>query len=184
MVITMAVLLLIYEFFKTGLFAVGGGLAAIPFLKDIAEKYDWYSLEQLAGIIAVSESAPGPIGVNMAVYAGYHAYGIAGGIIAALALTAPSIIVITIVSRFIEKFRSNRIVNNVFFLLRPVGAGLIAGAVFPILIFSLFDKEVGFNLSAAIMFVIFTAVIFIINRFKIHPIVFIAAGAVAGIIFM
>ena len=79
------------EFFKTGLFAVGGGLASIPFLKEMAVKYGWFTIEDLTTMIAVSESTPGPIGVNMATYVGFHMYGLAGGIAATLSLVAPSI---------------------------------------------------------------------------------------------
>ena len=86
------------EFFKTGLFAVGGGLATIPFLMDMSDKYGWFSQSELANMIAVAESTPGPIGVNTATYAGVTTYGIAGGIIATLGLVLPSYIVIVAIS--------------------------------------------------------------------------------------
>ena len=71
-------LLMCFEFFKTGLFAVGGGLATIPFLKEISVKYGWYTLKDLTTMIAVSESTPGPMGINMATYVG-NTYAVACG---------------------------------------------------------------------------------------------------------
>ena len=93
----MIYLSLFYEFFKAGLFAVGGGLATIPFMKEIALKTGWFTLSQLTDMIAVSESTPGPMGVNCATYVGYETAGLLGGVIATLGLIAPSIIIIIII---------------------------------------------------------------------------------------
>lgn len=111
---------LFFEFFKAGLFAVGGGLATLPFLYDIASRYDWMSVESITDMIAISESTPGPLGVNMATYAGYHAYGVLGGVVATFALVLPSIIVIVIVAKILEKFKENRLVKDTFAGLRRV----------------------------------------------------------------
>lgn len=86
-----------WEFFKAGLFAVGGGLATLPFLYDISQRTGWFTAEDIANMIAISESTPGPLGVNMATYAGFEALGIPGGIYTTLSLTAPAIIVISMV---------------------------------------------------------------------------------------
>ena len=88
---------LIYEFLKTGLFAVGGGMATVPFLKEIARNYSWFTENELLDMIAVSESTPGPIGVNMATYAGFRAAGPLGALCSTLSLIAPSIIIILII---------------------------------------------------------------------------------------
>ena len=101
----MTLLLLFYEFFKAGLFAIGGGLATLPFLYDIAARYDWLPMEAMPDMIAVSESTPGPLGINMATYAGYHAYGVLGAIVATTGLVLPSLIVIIIVANFLKKFQ-------------------------------------------------------------------------------
>ena len=101
----MIYLQLFFEFFKAGLFAIGGGLATIPFLTDIGQRTGWFTSGELANMIAISESTPGPMGVNMATYVGFHTGGIAGGVIATLGLVAPSIIVILIIARFLQKFR-------------------------------------------------------------------------------
>ena len=127
---------LIYEFFKTGLFAVGGGLATLPFLYDIASRYAWLDISIMSDMIAISESTPGPIGVNMATYCGYNAgfsaggigLGILSGLSATLALVLPSLITILIVARILDKFQSSTLVDNAFKGLRPVVCGLIASA--------------------------------------------------------
>ena len=81
----MTLLLLFFEFFKTGLFAVGGGMATLPFLYDMLGRHpDWFTASQLADMIAVSESTPGPIGVNMATYVGFETSGIPGALVATL----------------------------------------------------------------------------------------------------
>lgn len=198
-------LILILEFFKTGLFAVGGGLATIPFLKQMAEKYyeafGWFSVPELTDMIAVSESTPGPIGVNMATYAGFNMgyanggilMGILGGIAATLALITPSIIIILIVAKFLEKFKSNRLVDGAFYGIRPCSASLITAAMIDVLIMSVFSGEstqklLGFitlaqsvNYIGIAFFVILIP--FVVKLKKVHPIVFIAVGALAGIVF-
>ena len=125
----MTCLLLFYEFFKTGLFAVGGGLATLPFLYDMAARHpEWFTVSQLADMLAVSESTPGPLGVNMATYVGYLTAGIPGAVAATIGLVAPSVIVILIVAAFLKRFRESRLVNNVFYGLRPASAAMVAAA--------------------------------------------------------
>ena len=100
----MKLLLLFWEFFKIGLFSVGGGMATVPFLYDLAEKTGWYTQAQILDMLAVSESTPGPMGVNMATYVGFHKEGIPGAVVATLGLIFPSIIVIIIIAGFLQKF--------------------------------------------------------------------------------
>ncbi len=102
---------LFYEFFKTGLFSIGGGMATVPFLKEMALNTGWFTLNDLADMIAVSESTPGPIGVNTATYVGYKTAGLIGGVVATVGLIAPSIIVILIIASVLDKFRSNKYVD-------------------------------------------------------------------------
>lgn len=174
------------EFFKTGLFAVGGGLATIPFLYDMCDKYEWFTHEELSNMIAVAESTPGPIGINMATYTGFingsffggTPMGWLGGIVATLGIITPSIIVILIVAGILKKFKENKIVNDVFFGLRPAVAGLIAAAVYEIYRIALFTG--GFDIWA---WALFAVLVFVSFRFKkLHPIIIIIAGAVFGII--
>lgn len=195
------ILHLITEFFKAGLFSVGGGLATIPFLKNIADKYDWFDMSELTDMIAISESTPGPIGVNMSTYAGFHSmdqYGLAGSLagaaIATLSLILPSIIVILIISGVLEKFKANPVVQRIFFTLRPASAGLILGAMFDVFLMSLFYTDMTSSMVFTpeymigcvkwISVVIFAVMLFCVNKFKkLHPIAFIGAGAVLGIVF-
>lgn len=189
----MIFLRLFYEFFKAGLFAVGGGLATLPFLQDIADKTGWYTQAQLADMIAVSESTPGPIGVNMATYVGFTVGGVPGAVIATLGLITPSIIIILIIAAFLRAFRDNKYVEAAFYGLRPASTALIASAGMSVVMISLFYtqkyNESGnllqlFNLKGFAL----AAVILILTRFvkptkKLHPIIFILASAAAGIIF-
>ena len=124
----MIFLSLFYEFFKAGLFAVGGGLATIPFLKEISAKTGWFTLSQLTDMIAISESTPGPMGVNCATYVGFETAGILGSITATIGLITPSVIIIILISKILEKFRNNRYVDAAFFGLRAASVALIAEA--------------------------------------------------------
>jgi len=119
---------LYWEFFKTGLFAVGGGMATLPFLKDIGEKTGWYTYTDLMNMLAVSESTPGPIGINMATYVGFTVGGPLGSVVATIGEVTPSIIVILIVAALLKSFRDNKYVNHAFYGLRPASTGLIGAA--------------------------------------------------------
>ncbi len=185
----MLYLTLFYEFFKTGLFAVGGGLATLPFLKDIAQKYGWFSVSELTDMLAVSESTPGPIGINMSTYAGFHAAGIAGALVATASLVLPSYLIILIVSRFLEKFRDSPLVNNIFYGIRPATTGLIAGAMYEVFVLSLFDTQAFavtgslIDLLRIVPIIVYAVALLAVFRLpKLHPIVFIVAGAAAGIL--
>ena len=137
----MIYLMLFYEFFKTGLFAVGGGMATLPFLDAIAVKTGWFTHAQLVDMIAVSESTPGPIGVNMATYVGFTSAGPLGAIIATLGLIAPSIIIILIIAKFLSKFKDSHIVKSIFYSLRPTSTALIAAAGVPVIMLSLTNSD-------------------------------------------
>lgn len=179
-------LTLFVEFFKTGLFAVGGGLATIPFLTEMAKNYPWFSVEQLTDMVAVAESTPGPIGVNMATYAGFSAMGILGGLVATLGLVTPSVIVILIVAKFLEKFKNSKYVENAFYGIRPAVAGLIIAAALELFKLSVMNETFKgikdmFDIKSLVGFLMMT---FVVLRFKkINPILLIVIGAIGGIIF-
>jgi len=182
----MIYLQLFIEFFKIGLFAVGVGLATIPFLMELPEKYDWYTTADMVNMIAISESTPGPVGVNMATYAGYNTAGILGGIVATLSLVLPSLIVITIIAKLLSDFKNNPYVKAAFWSIRPAVAGLIATAVVGIFQTSLFtanDGEFTFPVFALILCAVFFGFMNIKKLKKMHPVVWIIAGACVGIIF-
>ena len=186
------VLTLCYEFFKTGLLAVGGGLATLPFLSEMANKYpDWFTHEQLADMIAVSESTPGPIGVNMATYVGFRVFGVPGAVLATLSLVLPSLIIIVTIAKVMDKYMSNKYMQWAFGGLRPAVTGLIAAAGWSVVELALLDLT-DFNIARFweainIPAVIIFAVVLFLTQFKktkkLHPIVFIGICAVIGIIF-
>ena len=180
-------LILFLEFFKTGLFAVGGGLATIPFLTEMTTKYpDWFQSVKLTDMIAIAESTPGPIGVNAATYCGYSAAGIPGALVATFSLILPSLIIITIIARAYQKYRQSKIVNDMFSALHPAVTGLIAAACLTVLFSALkissFQDIGSIDFRCAILFVIMLALTQVKYLAKLHPIVFILAGALIGII--
>lgn len=181
-------ILLWYEFFKTGLFAIGGGMATLPFLMDIANRYPWFTVAELMDMIAISESTPGAIGINMATYVGYTTAGIFGGVVATVALVTPSIIIITLISKFMSKFNEHRLVRHGFYGLRPATSGLIAGAMVEVFKVSFLNLTNGFSFANILGILNFRAIglyiilLFGIMKFKkVHPIVFIVIGAIVGI---
>ncbi len=192
----MMYLRLFWEFFKTGLFAIGGGMATIPFLYDMSDSTGWFTHNDLANMIAVSESTPGPIGVNMATYVGYvsglNAGGtggaILGAVIATLGLITPSVIVILMVAAVLQSFRNNKYVNHAFYGLRPASTGLIAAAGLSVIFANLFLEGqitvASLNWKGIILAVVLWLMTNVIKKTKnLHPIVFIGLSAVAGVIF-
>ena len=120
----MTVLLLFWEFFQTGLFAVGGGYSTLPFLQKIMERYPaWFGTLQLADIAAIAEATPGPVGVNAATFAGFRAAGVPGALIATFALVLPSFVIVSLLARVLEKHRQDRLVTSLFSALRPAVTG-------------------------------------------------------------
>ncbi len=190
----MIYLKLVYEFFKIGLFAVGGGAATIPFLSSLSEKTAWFTKTDLANMIAISESTPGPIGVNMSTYAGYITGAIEGSVvlgalIASLGLVAPSIIISVIISGVLKRFKENKVVKDVFYGLRPASVGLIAAAAFEVAKVSLIniglflDTSAVFDLFRLKEIILFVILFFAMKRFKLHPVIYVLISAAIGIVF-
>ena len=134
---------LFLEFCRVGLFSVGGGLATIPFLTDLGERTGWFSPGDLANMIAISESTPGPMGVNMATYVGFHTGGVVGGVVATLGLVSSSIVIILIIAGFLEKFRQSKVVDGVFYGLRAASVALITAALLQVAKIALFRPAQG-----------------------------------------
>ena len=189
----MILLRLFWEFFKTGLFAVGGGMATLPFLYSMAEATGWFTAAQLADMIAVSESTPGPIGVNMATYVGFTVAGIPGAIIATLGLIAPEVIIILIIARVLQKFRQNKLVDAAFYGLRPCSVGLIAAAGLLVVKVAMLHVDLYFQTGRLAELVdwkavALAAVLIVLTRWvkktkKLHPIFFILGSALVGVVF-
>ncbi|MBQ2932177.1 MAG: chromate transporter [Clostridia bacterium] len=180
----MTYILMIYEVFKVGLFSVGGGLATLPFWFELAKKYpDWIAEKEITDMIAVAESTPGPIGVNMATYAGFQSTGVLGGIVATLSLILPSIIVILIVAKILKKFKDSVLVKDLFYGLRASVAGLICASTLNILLQNLTVQGVqtfSFDYKKVILF---AGILLGVLKFKKHPLVYIALGAAFGVLF-
>jgi len=177
---------LFFSFFKIGLFAVGGGPATIPYLMDLTRTRDWFTMEELTNMIAISESTPGPVGLNMATYAGFTTCGIWGGLIASVGLVIPSIVVIILIARFLQNFSENRYVKAAFFGIRPAVTALIATAVFHLCKVSLFVQEES-NMVPAYKTMVLAVLVFFLMRIKklknLHPAAWLLFAAVVGVIF-
>lgn len=193
----MIYLRLFFEFCRVGLFSVGGGLATIPFLTDLGERTGWFTSGQLADMIAISESTPGPMGVNMATYVGFTSGGVLGGIVSTLGLVFPSIVIILLIAGFLQKFRQSKAVDAVFYGLRAASVALITAALLQVAKIALMFHEVpyiacpgGEGVEIQLFYwpaIILAVVIFVLVKFtplkKLHPICFIGLAAVAGVIF-
>lgn len=117
---------LFLEFFHIGLFSFGGGYATLPFLYHIADVQKWYTTKQLSDMIAVSSITPGPVGVNVATFAGYLTSGVSGALVATMSVILPSLIIVVIISKLLEQFKHNKYVQSVIYTLKPAGCGLLA----------------------------------------------------------
>lgn len=198
----MIYLILFAEFFKIGLFSVGGGLATIPFLQDLAQRYDWFDINILGNMIAIAESTPGPIGINMATYAGFHGGhqyglwgGILGGFVATMGIIAPAILIITIISGVYRKFKENPLVENSFYGIRPVVTGMIASAALLLLQQGILSGDIPAYTSAGNWIrdfagiidikglIVFAAVFLCMRKIKLHPIIYIVLAGIAGAVF-
>ena len=193
----MIFLRLFFEFAKVGLFAVGGGLATIPFLQNMGAQTGWFTDTDLTTMIAVSESTPGPMGVNMATYVGFVTAGVPGGVVATLGLVSSSVVIILIIGGFLERFRQSKAVDAVFYGLRAASVALITAALLQVAKIALMFHEVaGPEMASGSVVpqyeafywpaIILAAVIFVLVKFtplkKLHPICFIGLAALAGVV--
>ncbi len=165
--------LMFIEFFKIGALAFGGGMVTVPFLVDLSKTKHWFSLEQLADMIAVSESTPGPIGINMATFAGFITSGVMGSLIATFALVLPAFLVLLFFSKYIIKYKDTVAFNNFLSGVRPAALALILYAGIVIAKLSITDWKTAF----------FSLIVFVLAYIsKLSPIVFIVLGAICGVI--
>ena len=188
---------LYFRFFMVGLFSIGGGLATLPFLTSMGEATGWFDAMDISNMVAISESTPGPIGINMATYIGYQIgsqlgtpFGILGSIIASIGEVTPCVVIIIIISRMLMKFRDSKYVEYAFYGLRAASVGLIAAAWLGVAKIAFFHSDImsesgNFLMAVDYKSIILSAVIFfLVTKFKkLHPIALIAVSAVIGIIF-
>lgn len=187
----MIYLQLFYNFFITGLFSIGGGLATLPFLYDMSDKTGWFTHAELANMLAVSESTPGAIGMNMATYVGFQTASVPGGIAATLGLIAPGITVILIVAKILEKFSRSKYVQWCLYGLRAASVALVTAAGLSVVKISLIHFDLigqsGSRLSDILELkaIILAALLLFASRKwnSVHPVVWIGVSALAGILF-
>ncbi len=164
---------LFYEFFKIGLFAIGGGLVTIPFLFDLTKKYDWFTADDLTNMIAVSQSTPGPVGVNMATYSGFQAADVWGGIVATFGLVLPSVIIVILISKLLQRCSRSCLLNEVMRAIRPAVAALILQAGV-----ELFKLSVKDYFAGAFVVIFFMLVHF----YRKSPIFYIVLSGILGVV--
>ena len=185
----MIYLSLFWEFLKIGLFAVGGGMATLPFLRELSVRTGWFSQDLITDMIAISESTPGPIGINMATYVGCNIARLFGGFIATMGELLPSVIIVIIISKSLERFRNAKAVGDAFYGLRPAVTGLIAAAGISVAQVAMLQLELYKETNSLLSLMdwkklLLFAVMFIgIRKLKWHPVVYIAISAVVGLIF-
>ena len=163
---------LFLEFFHIGLFSFGGGYATLPFLYHIADTYKWYTPQQLSDMIAVSSITPGPVGVNVATFAGFSTAGILGSIIATTSVILPSYILVIVISKLLEKFKTNKKVQAAIYGLKPAGCGLLAA--------------VGVNIFMdnvnAIGLLLFAILLYMAIKQKHDPLFYLGVSAIVGLV--
>lgn len=182
----MTLLQLAGEFFCIGLFSVGGGMATIPFFMSLSERTGWFSLQDLSNIIAISVSSPGPIGVNMSTYLGYHIAGIPGALFATMFLTLPAFLLILLLVRLIDKLRGNKTFDSAFYGLRPASVGLISSVLLSFCIATFFTRNGSTFLIhwKSIALFLFISLCLLLPKVRKLPIpVFLLLSVVAGIFF-
>ncbi|MBR2027406.1 MAG: chromate transporter [Oscillospiraceae bacterium] len=185
----MIYLRLFFEFFKIGLFAVGGGMATLPFLQRLGESTGWFDNQLITDMVAISESTPGPIGINMATYVGYNVAGFWGGFAATMGEVLPCVMLVILFSKFLDKLSGNKYLDYAFYGMRPAVTGLIAAAAVSIMQVSILNTEL-FKQTGSIAdladpkkIIFFVLIYLAIKKFKKHPVAYIAVSAVAGLVF-
>ena len=168
----MIYLQLIFEYFKTGLFAFGGGYATLPFLYQISATHGWYSSKQLSDMLAVSSITPGPVGVNMATFSGFTTAGILGALLATSSVVLPSLIIVVIIAKLLAKFRENRHVQAAIYALKPAGCGLLAAVVI-----NMFQE----NIHSTWAYVLFLGLLVMSLKIKKDPLIYLGLSAIVGL---
>lgn len=174
--------LLFVEFFKIGIFSFGGGYATLPFLYHMSDVYHWFSYEELSTMLAVSSITPGPVGLNVATFAGFKTLGVLGSIDATLAIMIPSFIIVILISKILKKFKDNFYTKAVLYALRPAAAGMIAAV--GVRLFKNSIMPYGLNIQALDLrgLILFALLVLISLKLKKDPLIYLLIGAVFGIL--
>lgn len=175
-------LLLILEFLKTGLFAVGGGYATLPYLYEMAKNYDWFTLGDLNNFIAISEVTPGPIGINMATFAGNLTAGFFGGVLASVAVVLLPCLIIALILKFIPDITENNFMKKLFYGMIPCAAALIFAASLSLFQNALLGIEDIF--TNVISWLLFGGLTFAAFKWETSPFLLLAIGGVVGLLLL
>ena len=170
----MIYLQLVFEFFKIGLFSFGGGYATIPFLYHISQEFNWYSLDELSQMVAVASITPGPVGINVATYAGMKTAGVLGSLMATISEMIPSLILVLIVAKLLKKFSDNFYVKSLILTLKPISCALLVSVAIGLLKPQMADLK-----GLLLLFVL----LLLSWKSKKDPVFYILIAAVVGVIF-
>lgn len=168
---------LFWNFFNIGVFSFGGGYATLPFLYNISEVYNWYTFDDLSNMIAISSITPGPIGINMATFAGFKTAGLIGSFIATIAIALPSLVFVVLLSKALRKFSENIYVKSIIYVLKPLGCGLLAAVGVNMFINNFLGENINlYNIA-------FLALLILISLHKkLNPLFYLGVGAIYGIL--
>ena len=186
----MILFFLCMEFAKIGFFSLGGGYATLPFLYHMSEVYGWFSPLELSRMLAISSITPGPVGLNVATFAGFKTAGILGSIVATMSIMLPSFFMIIIISKMLKKFKDSPCLCSVMYALRPATAAMLAAVALRLFRDAIIRNPdfSGFNFLHMQNFIdikgfLLLVILFILSlRLKKDPLVFLAFGAIAGIL--
>ena len=174
--------LLFYEYFKVGLFTIGGGYASLPFLYHMAENYDWFSIDELTQMIAVSGLTPGPIGLNMATFAGFKALGIFGSLVATVALVLPMMLITTQVFRFYLKFSESKCTKSILYVLRPTSCALISSVGLRLFYNLILEDDITFHQVDSAGLILFIVLFLMTITLSRNPIIYMFIAGLIGVI--
>lgn len=165
------------EFLQIGIFSFGGGYATLPFLYEISNNYNWYSLDDLSNMIAISSLTPGPIGINMATFAGFKISGILGAIIATCAIALPSLIFVILISKALRKYCENIYVKSIISVLKPLGCGLLISVGVRMFLNDFCGEE--FNIANSVFLFLLIVISF---KKKLNPLFYLSVSALYGLV--
>ena len=173
---------LFYTFFKIGLFGFGGGYAMLSLIQgEVVSRYGWVTPQEFTDIVAVSQTTPGPIGINSATYVGFTATGsIWGSVIATFAVVLPSFILMLTISKFFLKYQKHPSVEAVFSGLRPAVVGLLASAALGLMNVENFSSPTKDTYSFVISCIIFITAFIGTKKYKVNPIMMIFICGIIG----
>lgn len=186
----MSLIHLFFVFFYIGLFAIGGGLIAATFMKQaLCDQYCLITAEKFYSMLAISESTPGPIGINIATYIGTELHGVVGGVVATFGEVLPSLIVIILISKFFSRYTEKLSIRTVFSALRPATTGMVLSILvnlFSMAIINISAMKSGgtfFEVVSIKSVTVYAVSLIVLFKTKLHPVVIILFGAVCGVLF-